>query len=63
MIVTRAFGAKGVSINKKDTIIVLGNFEAYTKLFRDESIPSHCILPDEIIKVLQKDMDERVYDV
>ena len=41
--------------------VVLPNFEIYGKVSRGK-IPSHYILLDEIIQVLQEDMDERVYD-
>ena len=40
--------------------VVLANFEIYGKMFKEKHSSGY-ILPDEIIEVLQKDMDERVY--
>ena len=46
--------------NFGDFGVVLANFEIYGKMF-EEKHSSGSILPDEIIDVLQKDMDERIY--
>ena len=40
--------------------VVLANFEIYGKMFKEKN-SSGFIIPDEIIKVLQMDMDERIY--
>ena len=46
--------------NFGDFGVVLANFEIYGKMFKEKHSSGY-ILPDEIIDVLQKDMDERVY--
>ena len=40
--------------------VVLANFEIYGKMFKEKNSSGY-IIPDEIIKVLQMDMDERIY--
>ena len=46
--------------NFGDFGVVLANFEIYGKMFKEKHSSGY-ILPDEIIDVLQKDMDERIY--
>ena len=38
---------------------VLANFEVYNRIFDPENIPSNYILPDELFRVLNADMNER----
>ena len=40
--------------------VVLASFEIYGKMFKEKNSSGY-IIPDEIIKVLQMDMDERIY--
>ena len=39
--------------------VVLANFEIYNRIFDPTNIPSNYILPDELFRVLNADMNER----
>ena len=41
--------------------VMLGSFELYTKHWGMQSIPSNYIIPNDIIKVLQGDINDRVF--
>ena len=41
--------------------VMLGSFELYTKTWGIQSIPSNYIIPNDIIRVVQGDMNDRVF--